>query len=295
MPTTRSPLLLHALSLLLILAAFSGGALAQNPYFVTYDHHLEDEGDLETSFFTMVGLPRTGQRTYVAPLGEIEYGVRDWWTSSLYLEGQSTAGDSTIGTGWRFENRFRPLQTEHWINPVLYLEYESINEASRVQKEVVGNSAEFNERNEILRVEHAHELEGKLILSSDVHHWNVSENLIVEKNLSENEGLEFGYAIGIARPLAANPQSQCRLCRSRFVAGVEMYGGLGSTRAFGLSNTTHYLAPAISWKVSESSTLHFSPAVGITKGASPVLLRFGYSYEVESFRSKVSSLFHRRD
>lgn len=271
------------------------GAFAQNPYFVTYDHNLEDEGDLETSFFTMVGLPRSGQRTYVAPLAEIEYGVRDWWTSSLYLEGQSTAGDSTIGTGWRFENRFRPLQRERWINPVFYIEYESVNEASRIQKEVVGHSSEFSERNGVLRAEHAHELEGKLILSSNVHHWNISENFIVEKNLSENEGLEFGYALGIARPLTLASQSDCHFCRSRFTAGLEMYGGLGSTQAFGLANTTHYIAPAISWKLSESSTLRFSPAVGLTDGASPVLFRFGYSYEIEGFRSKISSLFHRRD
>ena len=30
------------------------------------------------------------------------------------------------------ENRFRPLKREHIINPVLYLEYESLNEASKI-------------------------------------------------------------------------------------------------------------------------------------------------------------------
>jgi hypothetical protein len=268
------------------------GAFAESPYFVTYDHHLEESGDLETSVFTMVGLPRLGERAYFAPLAEIEYGVRDWWTSSLYLEGQGTLGDSFIWTGWRFENRFRPLRGEHVINPVLYVEYESINEASRIQKEIVGNSSDFSDRNGVLRSEHAHELEGKLILSSDVHNWNISENFVLEKNLSESEGIEFGYAVGVARALA-EAGAGCHFCRRNMSAGLELYGGLGSTRGFGLADTTHYLAPAVSWKVSENSTLHFSPAFGLTHGASPVLFRFGYSYEIENFGNKMSLLFHR--
>src|SRR6266571_8382586 len=86
---------------------------------------------------------------------------------------------------------------EHRINPVLYLEYEGINEASRIQKEIVGNAPGFGEPNSELSQTHAHELETKLILSSDVHNWNLAENFIVEKNLSAEEGFEFGYALGV--------------------------------------------------------------------------------------------------
>src|SRR3989442_13091285 len=149
--------------------------------------------EIETS--STVGVPRAGQHWFFAPYLELEYGVTGRWTSELYLEGQSTAGDSAIFTGWRIENRFRPLAREHWINPVLYLEYENINEASRIRKEIVGAAPELNESNAELRATRAHELETRLILSSTAHNWNISENFIVEKNLSENEGFEFGYAL----------------------------------------------------------------------------------------------------
>jgi hypothetical protein len=268
----------------------------ENPYFVTYDHHLEESGDLETSVYTMIGLPRAGQSAYYAPLFELEYGVRDWWTTSLYLEGQGTSGDSGVFTGWRFENRFRPFEAEHRVNPVLYLEYENINEASRVQKEIVGNSSDFSETIADASSVHSHELESKLILSSDVRHWNVSENFVFEKNFSESEGVEFGYALGVARPLAsADSGTHCVWCRRSVAAGLEMYGGLGSTHGFGLHDTSHYVAPVVSWNIGENSTLHFSPGFGVTAGSSPVLLRVGYSYQIEGFGGKVKSMLRGKE
>jgi hypothetical protein len=214
------------------------------------------------------------------------------WTTELYLEGISTRNDSTIWTGWRLENRFRPLKREHWINPILYFEYESINEASGIAKEIVGNAEISDEPNADLRREHAHELEAKLILSSTVHDWNISENFIVEKNLSEDEGFEFGYAFGVYRPLASLASGRnCRFCRENFSAGAEVYGGLGSTNGFGFKDTAHYFAPVLSWQVSENSTLRFSPAIGLTDVSARSLIRFGYSYEIRGFGDKVARLF----
>ena len=94
----------------------------ETPYIVTYDHHLEEPGNLEIETFSTIGIPRSGQNVYVAPYMELEYGVTARWTAELYLEGQGTAGESAVFTGWRLENRFRPLKREHWINPVLYLD-----------------------------------------------------------------------------------------------------------------------------------------------------------------------------
>jgi hypothetical protein len=268
----------------------------ESPYFVTYDHHMEEPGNLEVATSTTIGTPRSGQHAYFAPYAEIEYGVTGQWTSELYLEGQGTSGDSGLFTGWRLENRYRPLAREHVINPVLYLEYESINEASRIQKEVVGNASDFSEPIAELRNEHAHELETKLILSSMVRDWNISENFIIEKNLSENEGFEFGYAFGAYRPLATLASAEkCRFCRENFGAGFEMYGGLGTTNGFGLHDTAHYFAPILSWQVSDNATLRFSPAVGLTHGSSPLLFRFSYSYEVRGFGRKLAQLFGARN
>jgi hypothetical protein len=189
----------------------------------------------------------------------------------------------------------RPLSREHWINPVLYFEYENINEASHIFKEIVGYTGDTNESVAELSKVRAHELETKLILSSDTHNWNFAENFIVEKNLSENEGFEFGYAVGFSRPLAIMASGEkCRFCRENFTAGLEMYGGLGSTLGFGLHDTTHYLAPVISWELSDNASLRFSPAVRLTEIGSPVLFRIGYSYEVKGFGRKVARLFGGR-
>jgi hypothetical protein len=285
--------MLIRVALLSLLAFAPISAQAQeSPYFVTYDHHLEEPGNLEIETSSTAGIPRHGQHFFFAPYVELEYGLTGRWTSELYLEGQSTAGDSTIFTGWRIENRFRPLAREHRINPVLYLEYENINEASRIQKEIVGTAPELNESNAGARANRAHELETKLILSSTAHNWNVAENFIVEKNLSENEGFELGYALAVARPLATLASGKnCRLCRENFVAGLELYGGLGSTHGFGLHDTAHYLAPTISWQISDNSSLRFSPGIGLTQGSSPALLRFGYSYEIRGFSTKLARRF----
>jgi hypothetical protein len=277
----------------ILLAVGSVADAQESPYFVTYDHHLEEPGNLEIEVYTTSGIPRSGQVTYVAPYLEFEYGVTGWWTSELYLEGQRTLGDSSVFTGWRLENRFRPLKREHWINPVLYFEYERTSEATRIQKEIVGGGPDVSSPNSELQPSKNHELEAKLILSGTAHDWNIAGNFITEKNLSQSEGFEFGYAFGVARPLAnlasANP---CRLCRENFVAGIEVYGGLGTTEdGFSVHNTPHYVAPVLLWQVGDNSALHFSPSFALTHEGSPVVFRFGYSYEVRGFGSKLAQLF----
>lgn len=264
----------------------------ESPYFVTYTHHLEEPGNLDIESWSTMGIPRSGQRFFFAPYLEFEYGITGRWTSELYVESQSTAGGETTFTGWRWENRVRPFAREHRINPVLYLEYEGINEASRIEKEIVGNAGASPESVAKLSQTHAHELESKLILSSIVHDWNIAENFIVEKNLSHQEGFEFGYAVGTYRPLASLASgTNCRFCRENFMAGVELCGGLGSSNGFGLHATAHYFAPVISWQTSDNSTLRFSPSVGLTHGSYPILVRFGYSYEIRGFGTKVTSPF----
>lgn len=277
-----------------LLALFpAGSAIAQEaPYFVTYDHHLEEPGNLEIETSSTIGIPRTGQQLTFAPYGEFEYGVTARWTAELYLEGQTTSGDSAVFTGWRLENRFRPLKREHLINPVLYLEYEGVNEASAIVKEVEGHTQISSDRNAVLANTPVHELEGKLILSSNAHDWNFAGNFLAAKNFSASEGIEFGYSLGVSRPLATIASSgECRLCRENFIAGIEMYGGLGGTLDLSLHDTAHYIAPVIGWQISDNSSIRFSPAIGLTDVSNPVLLRFGYTYEVQALGRRVSQMF----
>jgi len=265
----------------------------ESPYFVTYDHHMEEPGNLDIEASTTTDVPRAGQVYYFAPYTEFEYGVTANWTTELYLESDSTWNDSAIFTGWRLENRYRPLKREHIVNPVLYLEYENITEASKIQKEIEGTAPDLTSPNSILQPMKDHELEGKLILSSDLHNWNVAGNFIVAKNFSQTEGVEFGYSVGFFRPLATIASgSNCRFCRENFSAGLELYGGLGSTLdGFGLHDTAHYAAPIVSWLVSDNATLRFSVGAGLTHETNPVLIRFGYSYEVQGISGRIARMF----
>ncbi len=279
-PHLKITLLPLALLLLLLPARSS----AQENYFITYTHHMEEPGTLEISNKSVSGFPHAGNAFWGSAL-EFEYGVKTWWTSELYLDGQSTVGESTLFTGWRLENRFRPLLREHWINPVLYFEFEDINSADKTLLEVVGHDgiADFLSRND--RSEKKREAELRLILSSNVKGWNVAENMIAEKNLA-GKPWEFGYSLAASRPLSliASP-NRCRFCRENFSLGAELYGGLGDRYSFGLNNTSHYLAPTVAFRLPDGPSFQLSPAVGLNQNSHGMLLRFGVSYEFDQIAS----------
>ncbi len=279
---------------LLILSVSSACAAQEYPYFVTYSHVLEEPGNLEIAISTASGKPSPGDRFYGASM-EFEYGVTAWWTTEFYLEGVSDSQDSTVFTGFRSENRFRPLLREHWINPVLYVEFEDINGANKSLREVVGHDgdADLIGPNAETRQEKKRELELKLILGSNFHGWNVSENIIAEKNLA-NSPWEFGYAVGASRPLKLVASShRCTFCAQKFIGGVEMYGGLGERYSFGLHDTSHYFGPTINWQIPQNITLSFSPQFGLSDTSVPRIYRFGVSHEIDQVAGRVGSLFRR--
>jgi hypothetical protein len=263
----------------------------EKPYFVTYSHDLEEPGNLEIETKTALGQP-TGSHRYGAMATEFEYGVKAWWTSELYLDGQTTAQDSTIYTGFRLENRFRPLMREHWINPVLYVEFEDISGADKTLLEVVGHDgeADLSEPNGDARREHQHEGEFKLILSSNSKAWNVSENFIAEKNFG-HEPWEFGYALGAARPLRTLGSGKpCNFCLEKFTAGAEAFGGLGDTWSLSTGDTSHYIAPIVGWQL-PAGRLSFSTGFGLTSSSLDRVYRIGWASEVPQF----GGLFRRHN
>jgi hypothetical protein len=261
----------------------------ERPYFVLYSHEMEEPGTLDIEFFGVTGKPELGNR-FVGSNIEFEYGVKTWWTSEFYLDGQATQHDSTIFTGYRWENRFRPLLREHWINPVIYVEFENIS-ADKALREIVGHDgkADLTESNAGTRAEKEREIELKLILGSNFRGWNISENIIAEKNLT-NEPWEFGYALGVSRPLSLEAKAHdCAFCAEKFQAGAELYGGLGDRYSFGTRFTSQYLGPTINWMAPNGLTLTFSPQFGLNDFSVPRLYRFGVSYEIDQFLSR----FHR--
>lgn len=258
-------------------------AAQEPPYFVAYSHAMEEPGNLEIDMKNTAASPRYGN-TFGSATVEFEYGTTAWWTTEFYLSGQTTANDSTVFNGFRIENRFRPLFHEHFINPVLYVEYENVNEADRSILEVTGHDgvADYLAPNAIQRADTERSLETKLILSSNVHGWNISENFIAEKDLNESDPAEFGYAFGVSRPLALAAGSRaCTFCRENFTAAVEVYGGLGDTNGFGWRATSQYVGPILAFSIPRGPTIAFSPNFGLNDNSLGVLYRFSISYEVQ--------------
>jgi hypothetical protein len=268
--------------LLLSVVTAAAAAMAQeSPYFVTYDHHMEEPHHLEIAIEPVVAAPKNGN-AFIGTATEFEFAPRAWWTTELYLDTQSTSREGSLYTGYRVENRFRLLMDEHAINPVIYIEYADTNGADKTLREIVGFDArdDLSTPNAEARREHEREIETKLILSGNRNGWNTAGNLIAEKNLA-GEPWEFGYAIGVSRPLAlaASPY-RCTLCRENFSAGLEAYGGLGEQHDLRLRGTSHYIAPCLSWAMPSGLTVKLSPSFGVTPGSSRFLMRFGMSYEI---------------
>lgn len=262
------------------------------PNFITYAHQMEEPGNLEIDTKGVVSKPAGGSR-FLGSAIEFEYGTTAWWTTEVYLDGQATVADSTLFTGFRLENRFRVLPREHWINPVLYVEFEDINGADKSLLEVVGHdgSDDFLGPNGEARQEKEREIETKLILGSYAKGWTIAENFIVEKNI-KHEPWEFGYAVAVSRPLALRARPDpCTFCAENFQAGVEMYGGLGTHKDFGLTDTSHYVAPTIAWQLPNGPLLRFSPGFGVTGQSLPVLFRFSVSYEVAQAGRAIRGMF----
>jgi hypothetical protein len=275
-----SSLRIVLLALTLPLLLLHPSAAQEKPYFVTYSHDLEEPGNLEVETKTALARP-DGSNHFGAVAMEFEYGVRAWWASELYLDGQATAQDSAILTGFRIENRVRPLMQEHLINPVLYVEYENLSGADKTLLEVVGHDGQgdLTEPNGTARREQEHEAETRLILSSNLRDWNISENFIAEKNLGHSPW-EFGYALGATRPLrSAAGARDSAFGLDKFIAGAELYGGLGDTWALTLGDTSHYIAPLVGWQLPRGMRLSFSPGFGLTKTSLNRVYRVGLAFE----------------
>jgi hypothetical protein len=283
----RRGLMIPRLAGLLVFLAATASVRAQEPpYFVTYSDSLEEPGNLEVAVKGTNASPANGN-TFTSATLELEYGATAWWTTEVYLSGQHTSDDSTVYNGYRWENRFRPLRHEHFINPVIYVEYENLNHADRSLLEITGHAsiADLILSNAQGRQDTEHAIEGKLILSSNVRGWNISENFIAEKELS-NDPWQFGYALGASRPLAlAASSKQCFFCRENFVAGLELYGGLGDRYSFGWKQTSQYLAPVVLFNVPHGPTLSFSPNFGLNANSVGTLYRFKVSYEIQQLFS----------
>ena len=209
------------LSVLLGLTAAVAHA-QEPPYFVTYSHVLEEPGNLEIASQNVGATPKNANPSYSQTV-ELEYGVTAWYTAEVYLQGQSTVHDSTIFTGFRFRESVPAACAASTGSTRCFMSStKTSTQADKSFLEITGNHVISDQAiaNGVLRKDVERSVEGKLILSSNFNGFNISENIIAEKNVS-NEPWEFGYAVGAGHSLSSHGQRDglpvlpAVLCRGR--------------------------------------------------------------------------------
>ena len=95
--------------LAMVLPAWVKGQAQERPYFVTYSHAIwRSPAILTWNPTTQSAIPKVATHFW-ARMWNSSTDVKAWWTTEFYLDGQITQNQSTIFTGFRWENRFRPL------------------------------------------------------------------------------------------------------------------------------------------------------------------------------------------
>jgi hypothetical protein len=273
-----------------MLASTSAGMAGQDANFVLYNQHMEEKGETEVEVYSDYSQVGNGEANYTAQLYEIEYGVTDLFTTSIYLETAKTFEDDQhydFGS-FRWENRYRLFKDETLLNPVLYAEYEYKKPTSRFMRSVVGRTDGEDEE------EHGeegseHELETKLILGRDItSNLNVAFNMIQEINFM-NGLWSFGYAGGLnyAFYRAYDQNGVVDLGEAgiqKLTLGLEVYGGLGDSEK-GLtlsgSKTEQYLGVNLRADLKNEMHVGIGGAFGLTDNSEDAVARLTVGYEFE--------------
>jgi hypothetical protein len=138
---------------------------------------------------------------------------------------------------------------ERWFDTALYLEYE------------------VPQRN----YKDTDTLEAKLLLQRDIERVSIILNPTLEKALDENEGLEFGYAIGLYHRT-----------RKNLTPGVEFFGNLGE-----IGNTKspkgqdHSVGPVLGISLPHHIKWQVGALFGLTDGSDDITLKSILYYEFE--------------
>ncbi len=261
--------------------------------FVLYNQHTEEQGETEIKLFSDFSDGGKGEESYSAQLLEIEHGVTDYWTTALYFEGVKIDGEDYEFGGVRFENRLRLFNYGHFLNPVLYIEYEYLKPAHRYIRAATGRTDEHEDEEEG-EEKAEHEIETKLILGHDFSdRFNVAFNWINETNLKSGKW-EFGYATGLnytfyeAEGGGAGHEGGGFRSKSwdveELTLGIELYGGLGDS-VLGLTvdpdKTKQYLGVNLQAELENHIKLGIGGAFGLTGDSENAILRLVAGYEFE--------------
>ena len=267
-----------------------------NGWFTTYNSEIE-KGEIELMLMTDITAPSRFRReddgfgTYMSHMVELEYSPFHQFATEFMIEWFEDFETSDAKfTGFRWESRYRIFKKEVPLNPMLYLEYEDLDPATRYKMEVSGwidpPYAETGGEPDRERI-----LETRLVLSQDFGPVNVAFNWINETDL-ENGHTPFGYSLGAMWMLHHHEEHEHEKTKSSeekeeeeehgegVGLGLELYGALGDTKSFGLtpSRQEHYVGPIFMYHLNDHWMFHTQLAVGLSK-ASDNLFRMNFGYE----------------
>ena len=285
MSRLRGALLISASVAILPLAAQAG----QEANFILYNHYMEEKGAVEFQVYSDYSHVGNGDPNYTAQLLEIEYGVTELFTTSLYLEGAKTYedGGSYDFASVRFENRLRLFKDETLFNPVLYAEYEYKRPESVFIRSRVGRA----DGREPTEGSDEHELETKLILGHDFSsNLNAAFNAIQEINFSNDNLVAFGYAAGLNyaffnaydAPGGFGNLGDAGL--QKLTLGLEFFGALGDAdKGLTIDSdlTEHYVGANLRADFQNNWHAVAGAAFGITGISEDALVRASIGYEYE--------------
>jgi hypothetical protein len=224
------------------LAAVVGVLYAANPskadarsYLVTYGYYTPEKGEFEIEQYTDSFNKKDGGSDFRSRT-ELEYGVTDRLAASLYAVNGRPEGGSWGYEETKLELRYRITQPgKRFWDTAGYLEFVRPNESDE-----------------------PYEMEAKGIFSHEFPKFNLTVNLIGEKELAPGEEIEKGYAIGLS------PHSTGRTNYS-----LELYG----------DEDAHYIMPGF-WVVpGKKQNIGIGVAVGLTGDSDRLQVRTHYAME----------------
>lgn len=272
-------LFVFAVAAILPASAFGGNGAN----FVLYNHHTAEAGEKEIMLMNDFGQEPDGTR-YAAQMIEFELGITDRWTTEFMIEGQYTTGEGSYqATGFRWENRYRLFEYGTFLNPVLYMEYESLGEDTKYLMETSGRE-DAEEKTTTRPRERV--FETRLILGQDLtDRFDVAFNWINESNLDTGV-TAFGYAMGLNYMLSGSPDGEGHVEAEHGIhpgvrLGVELFGALGDSNQGVTADpdiTPHYLGVNAMLHLTEKTMVKFGGSIGLTD-VSQDLVRLAVGYE----------------
>ena len=249
--------------------------------FVLYSQYTEPAGEIEINVYNDFSRGAGSLPRYSAQQIEIEYAFTNKLVSALYVDAQKSPDESYQFGAWKFETRYRLFEYGTvFLNPVLYIEYETERPANRYISEVLGRT-DTPDPPGGPRTEH--NIETKLILGEDIgKNFDVAFNWINEANLDTGHW-EFGYAAGLNYSLYRVERNKADPWSVRSVKlGAELYGGLGDNwRGLTLDPGVTQQYAGLNLKTAFSNDVNFTigVAAGLTSPSEHALLRLQLGYE----------------